>query len=89
MRESVTFGLVIYELEDVWTGVAWTLGFGTHESGTLIRGTREHEAPLREDSPRRGTVSMRARGREKQTAPAVKQHAETTGHDIHEIMRTF
>ena len=46
----------LVELEDVWTR-----GRGTHESRTLSRGTRGRGARGREDSPRRGTVSMRTR----------------------------
>ena len=69
MRESGTCGLVtcdsvIYELEDVCTG-----GRVTHESGPLSYGTQGHEERGREDSLRRGTVSMRARERDKQTSP--------------------
>ena len=44
---------------------AWTRGRGTHESGTLSHGTQRHGARGREDSPRRGTVSMRTRERKK------------------------
>ena len=47
---------------------------GTHESGslshkTLSRETWRRGARLRKDSPRCGTVSMRTRGRDKQTSP--------------------
>ena len=50
-------------------GYVWTLGRGTHESGSLSYGTQGHEERGREDSLRRGTVSMRARERDKQTSP--------------------
>ena len=40
-----------------------------YERGTLSRGTPGREARGRENSPRRGTVSIRARGRDKQTSP--------------------
>ena len=50
-------------------GDAWTRGRGAHESETVSRGTRLRWARGREDSPRRDTVSMRTRGRNKQTSP--------------------
>ena len=65
-------------LGDLRTGrrVDWETrrGRGTHESGTLSHrtlssATRVRRALLRGDSPRYGTVSMRTRGRDKQTSP--------------------
>ena len=48
-------------------------GRGTHESGTLSHRTlscetRGRGARLREDSPKFAAVSMRTRGRDKQTS---------------------
>ena len=65
MLESGTCDWVIYELKTCGLGDAWTRGRGTHESGTLSHGTQRHGARGREDSPRRGTVSMRTRERKK------------------------
>ena len=65
-------------LGDLRTGrrVDWETrrGRGAHESGsfshsTLSCETRGRGARIREDSPRCGTVSMRTRGRDKQTLP--------------------
>ena len=79
MRESGTYGLgtcdsVIYELE-----VVRTRGHSTHKSVTLSRrslsgGTRGCGAQGCENSPRRGTVNTRTRGRDKQLNPILARN---------------